>query len=96
LTIARPSVWRCEFQQVENANMKRGASPDSVRVAALAPLIVYPCSETHKAARPSGFAPTLFARLFVMTMSPRFAQRPFAIQLLLQPTQGFFHRLTFF
>src|SRR5437899_848864 len=29
-------------------------------------------------------------------MGPRFAQCPLTIQLLLQPAQGLFHRLTFF
>jgi hypothetical protein len=76
--------------------MKKGTSPESVRVTALAPLIVSGCLETHEGARPSGFAPALFARLFVVTMGPRFAQRPLAIQLLFQPPQGFLHGLTFF
>jgi hypothetical protein len=73
--------------------MKRGAS---VRVAALAPLIVDTRLETHEGTRPSGFAPPLFARLFVVTVRPRFPQRALAIQLLLHPAQGLFHRLTFF
>jgi hypothetical protein len=73
--------------------MKRGAS---VRVAALAPLMVNGCLETHEGTRPSGFAPAFFARLFVVTMGPRFTQRPLAVQLLFQPAQGLFHRLTFF
>jgi len=80
--------------------MNRGPTPKtfgaSVRVAALAPPIVHSGLEAHEGAWPSGFAPTLFARLFVVTMSPRFTQRPFAIQLLFQPSQRFFHGLTFF
>jgi hypothetical protein len=68
----------------------------SVRVAALAPLIVNGCLETHESTRPPGFSPALFTRLFVVTMGPRFTQSSLAIQLLFQPAQGLFHRLTFF
>ena len=68
----------------------------SVRIAALAPLIVYARLECGKQPRSTGFAPTLFARLLKMTMGPRFTQCPLAIQLLLQPAQGLFHRLTLF
>jgi len=31
-----------------------------------------------------------------MAVRPRFPKRAFAIQLFLQPSQGFLHRLTFF
>lgn len=63
---------------------------------ALAPLIVYARLESDEGARPTGFAPTLLARLLVVTMGPRLTQSPLAIQLFLQPAQGLFHRLTFF
>jgi len=54
------------------------------------------CLETHEGTRPSRLPPAFFARLFVVAMSPRFAQCPLAIQLLLQPPQGLLHGLTFF
>jgi hypothetical protein len=68
----------------------------SVRIAALAPLIVYARLESGKQPWSTGFAPTLLARLLEMAVRPRFTQRTLAIQLLLQPAQGLLHRLTFF
>ena len=44
----------------------------SVRIAALAPLIVNARLECGKQPRSTGFAPTLLARLLEMTMGPRF------------------------
>lgn len=41
-------------------------------------------------------APALLTRLFVMPVAANDAQRAFAINLLLETAQGFFHWLAFF
>ena len=51
--------------------------------------------ESDEAARSFRFAPTLFARLFVVTVGPGLPQRAFAVEFLLQAPQRLLYRLTF-
>jgi len=100
--MARPSVWRWEFQQVEKEYMavkkKAGRSPgphSAVRIGKASHIGVTGAQHGGKAGR-LHFAPFAFAGLFKMTVIAHFLQSSLAVDFFLQPPQGFVNRLAFF
>src|SRR5579859_727616 len=98
--MARPSVWRWEFQQVESEYIDKGRmrplrGPHSagtfegshVRVAG---------AQHGGEAGGLHLATFALARFFKMPMIANHLQGPFAIDLFFQSPQGLFDRLAFF
>src|SRR5438046_3912722 len=99
-SMARPSVWRCEFQQVESECIKKAecvCELDSTRPRGFDYLQIGIAGAQH--GREPGhlhFATAPFARLFIMTVVAHFLQDALAVDLFLQSPQRFFHRFTLF
>jgi hypothetical protein len=100
--MARPSVWRWEFQHVEKEYMtlkkKAGRSPgphSAVRIGTASHIGVTGAQHGGKAGR-FHFAALALAGLFKMTVIAHFLQSPFTIDLFLQSPQGFIDGLAFF
>src|SRR5437773_8340896 len=86
-SIARPSVWRCEFQQVESEYIKKAECVfgcDSTRPGRIDYLQICIAGAQH-GREPSHFHfPTApFARLLVMAVVAYFLQNSLAVDLFL-------------
>src|SRR5437016_5384840 len=99
-SMARPSVWRCEFQQVESECIKKAecvCELDSTRPRGFDYLQIGIAGAQH--GRKPGhlhFATAPFARLFIMPVVAHFLQDALAVDLFLQSPQRFFHRFAHF
>src|SRR5437870_5372799 len=99
-SMARPSVWRCEFQQVESECIKKAecvCELDSTRPRGFDYLQIGIAGAQH--GRKPGhlhFATAPFARLFIMPVVAHFLQDALAVDLFLQSPQRFFHRFALF
>src|SRR5437899_8223934 len=99
--MARPSVCRWEFQQLESEYINQKAECDQhfdrIRPWEFKGLQVRVAGAQHggKSCR-FHLATLAFARLFKMPVITYDLQRPFAVDLLFQSPQGLFYWLAFF
>src|SRR5437879_4931843 len=95
-SMARPSVWRCEFQQVESEYIEKAervSGLDRTRPWEFDYLQIGITGAEH--GREAGhlhFSTAPFARLFIVSVIADFLQDAFAIDLFFQSPQRLFHR----
>src|SRR6266540_3012478 len=100
-SMARPSVWRWEFQQVENEYMEKGPGVVPAGTALDPPGFDYlqiGVTGAEHGRKPGHlhFTTAPFARLFIVPVVAHFLQDTFAVDLFFQSPQRFFHRLALF
>src|SRR2546426_12007429 len=100
--MTRPSVWRCEFQQLdmEYINKRAGCRGSQVHTRPVSSErgLQFGVTRTQHGGKPRGLflAPATFARLFKMPMVAHFLQGALPVDLLLQSPQRPIHGLAFF
>ena len=95
--MARPSVCRLEFQQLENEYMQQKAEYIAVPGRENVKLQVCVASGQHRGkTRGLHLSASSFTWLFEMPVVPDFLQNAFAIDLLFEPSQSFVDGLSFF
>src|SRR5579859_6288452 len=102
--IARPSVCRCEFQQVENEYIIAIQRPNAVITSTASGhdnskwILQVRVTRAQHCGEPRGFhlAPFAFAGLLEVPVIAHNLKRPFAVDFFLQSPQGFLYWLAFF